>query len=404
MLDNHYKEVRVSTITLLPGVDRHGAGFRVRLSFHGETVTETGIETAEAANATALRWRELRKAGLRPDQAADDLTLGERAEAFLTRKRKAVSRKTKRPLRPGGIAWWERVTKPWREGPLAKVPLSLLNPNRVADVIEDRENEHPKSARDELQALKAIIREAGRRGASYDPALLALEGPAPSVRQRQALDVEQLELLAASAMPYAQDLILFLGTTGMRIGEAFAAEPGHYDRKAGSLYVPDNKEGEPKWVELTREEGDLLRRRILARPHGSRTIFTTRTGLTWEGRYTKFWRDVWAKATAKAAEAWRERKGLPDGAPTPYDDLKPHDLRATAATLMRDAGFSREDAAARLGHHDAGQLLGRIYDQGDKRARTRRAIDRLAPEGLRAGRAGRPATIPGAPDATLAEG
>lgn len=81
---------------------------------------------------------------------------------------------------------------------------------------------------------------------------------------------------------------------------------------------------------------------------------------------------------------WREQEGLPVTAPTPFDGVQPHDLRATAATLMRDAGFSREQAAARLGHADTGQLLNRIYDVGDRRARMRKAIDEFAPDGLRA--------------------
>jgi hypothetical protein len=61
---------------------------------------------------------------------------------------------------------------------------------------------------------------------------------------------------------------------------------------------------------------------------------------------------------------------------------------------MRDAGFSKEQAAARLGHADSGQLLDRIYDVGDRRARMRKAIDALAPEGLRAALAERPRNRP----------
>jgi integrase len=65
--------------------------------------------------------------------------------------------------------------------------------------------------------------------------------------------------------------------------------------------------------------------------------------------------------------------------------LEPHDLRATAITLMRDAGFTKEQAAARVGHADSGQLIDRIYDRGDRRARAGvRAIDSLAPKGIRA--------------------
>lgn len=49
--------------------------------------------------------------------------------------------------------------------------------------------------------------------------------------------------------------------------------------------------------------------------------------------------------------------------------LKPHDLRATAITLMRDAGFTKEQVVARVGHADDGELIERIYDRGDRRTR-----------------------------------
>jgi integrase len=111
-------------------------------------------------------------------------------------------------------------------------------------------------------------------------------------------------------------------------------------------------------------------------------VFPTQTGQPWQ--HYQFLRLVWYKARARAAAAWRAQRDLAGDTPTPFDGLTPHDLRATAATLMRDAGFAREDAAARLGHADSGQLLDRIYDQGDRRSRMRRAIAERAPEGLRA--------------------
>ena len=78
-----------------------------------------------------------------------------------------------------------------------------------------------------------------------------------------------------------------------------------------------------------------------------------------------------------------------DGRPV-LDRLEPHDLRATAITLMRDAGFSKEQTAARVGHADSGELIDRLYDRGDRRARAgvRAAIDNLAPQGIRAVLAG----------------
>jgi hypothetical protein len=49
---------------------------------------------------------------------------------------------------------------------------------------------------------------------------------------------------------------------------------------------------------------------------------------------------------------------------------------------MRDAGMSRDQTAARLGHADEGELLDELYDRGDRSARVRRELDVVAPEGL----------------------
>jgi hypothetical protein len=73
---------------------------------------------------------------------------------------------------------------------------------------------------------------------------------------------------------------------------------------------------------------------------------------------------------------------------------------------MRDAGFTKDQAAARLGHADSGELLDRIYDRGDRR-RVRKALDELAPAGLRAvlaEPATRPSASPAVGGSTLVEG
>jgi hypothetical protein len=91
-----------------------------------------------------------------------------------------------------------------------------------------------------------------------------------------------------------------------------------------------------------------------------------------------------------------------DGRPI-FDRLEPHDLRATAITLMRDAGFSKNQTAARVGHTDSGELIDRIYDRGDRRARAgvRAAIDSLAPQGIRAALAEEPPQPSASPVAAL---
>jgi integrase len=399
-----------SSTLLLPGVDQHGTGYRVRVRFGSTRHTETGFANPDAANARALELRRLRAAGLTPAQAPTMLTLRAAADQLLVRKRTAVSRKTRRRLRRRGIEWWERATRPWREGPFADFPLELLPRSPLEDAILARAAVTPKSARDELAGLLATLRYAGSRGASFDPALLTIERLPASTRARLALTVAEIDLLVRFTPAYAKRLVLFKSTVGNRISELFTLTDDRADLRDRTITIPAElcKEGVEKVIDLTVEEVALLREQLLARAPGTPLVFPTKTGRPW--RHYQFLRLVWYKAIYDAAACWREQEGLPEAlptpkdrthaaqaavewraaqglrtaAPTPFCDLEPHDLRATAATLMRDAGFPREQAAARLGHADSGALLDRIYDQGDRRARVRKAIDEFAPRGLRA--------------------
>lgn len=373
--------------TLLRGVDLHGGRVRVRKQFpapYGRVIEL--YDTADDANARALELERRRKAGLAPTDAVGDPLLKDAAAALLTYKQTTVSRKTKRRLRKRGVEWWQRILRPWMEGEHADLPLSLLNRHRIDTDVRARAVEYAKTAADELYGLKATLRHAGRTGARFDLGLLELEPIAVERRKRLALTVPELDLLATCAPAYGHRMLLFKGTVGCRIDELFTLTDDRVDLAEAAIFIPAElcKEGVDKWIDLTREEVQLLREQMMAKAPGSTHTFPTKTGLTCHGRYGDWHRMVWSKACRRAAAAWRLQHGFGELVPTPFDDLEPHDLRATAATLMRDAGFTREDAAARLGHADSGKLLDRIYDQGDRRARMRRAIAEHAPQGLRA--------------------
>ena len=368
-----------ATTRLSPGVDRHGSGYRVRLRFRGRLFTETGITDADAANALAANWRQMRKAGLVPQSRDRELLGRDAAALFLDRKRSQVSRHTKRPLTARGLSHWERALRPLTDGEFADVPVSLITRNAVDDRTQVRAAANPTSARNELDALKAVLRFAGSRGVEFDAGVLTIERPTPQRRQRVALAAEEIPGLVAGAPDYGRNLLLFAAQVGLRISEAFTLTDDRVDLAARTIHIPAAlcKEQADKTIDLTTAEVSILRAQLLARAPGTTLVFPTATGRPW--RYQQFRKLVWDKARKRAADAWRKEYGRTT---TPYDDLTPHDLRATAATLMRDRGFDREDAAARLGHADTGELLDRVYDRGDRRTRVRRAIDRYAPDGL----------------------
>jgi integrase len=392
---------------LLPGVDRHGNAFRVRIRFGAHRHVEI-FGDPDRANARVLELKALRDNNLLPASAPDDPRIAEIADVLLKRKASRISPKTGRKLRQTTIDWWTRIVQPWSDE-FGTLRVSQLRLSTVDEVIAELALTAIPEANARLTGIKAVLRLAESRGANVDRSILALEEIPHTARERVALTAEDLEFFVARAPEHGRRMLLFKGTVGNRWSELATLVDDRFDADERTIFIPAGlcKEATDKTIDLTVEEVQLVREQQLARPAGARHIFCTATGLTWNGRYGEWHRKVWAKTVTKAARDWRalhEREddddtpfewGLRDESDEPlvdddgepvFDRLEPHDLRATAITLMRDAGFTKEQTAARVGHADSGQLIDRIYDRGDRRTRAgvRAAIDSLAPMGIRA--------------------
>jgi integrase len=392
---------------LLPGVDRHGNGFRVRMRFGAHRHTEM-FSDPDRANARVLELKELRANNLLPASAPEDPTLAEVADVLLKRKASRISPKTGRKLRQTTIDWWARIVTPWADE-FGTLRVSQLRQPAVEDVIAELALTAVPEANARLTGIKAVLRLAESRGATVDRSILVLEEIPHAPRERVALTADELEFFTARAPEHGRRMLLFKGTVGNRWSELATLVDERFDADARTIFVPAGlcKEAVDKTIDLTVEEIQLVREQQLARATGARHIFCTATGLSWKSRYPEWHRKVWSKTVVKAARDWRALHGLDDDDDTPFewrlrdenddplvddigkpvfDRLEPHDLRATAITLMRDSGFTKEQTASRVGHADSGQLIDRIYDRGDKRTRAgvRAAIDSLAPKGIRA--------------------
>lgn len=390
---------------LLEGVTPHGNGFRVRVRFgSGRRVSET-FRTAEEANARVLELGRRKRAGQGPPAPKWDPTLREAADELLEEKSTKVSVKSRKKLSSGTIRWWKLSLKPWREGSLADLPISLLVCESVEQQFLARAAEAPKVANDELGSLKATLRKAERKGAVYDKRLLQIEKVAYVVRERHALSVEELQFFLARAPEVGRDLLLINSTVGNRITELLTLEEDRVDLTKKTMFIPAhlNKERRDKTIDLTDEECEVFVDVLTGRRQGSRHVFVKEDGRPW--LYERFHKRIWAVTLSRAIEEWATAHGLDDHAPSPfvwplYDEegspilgedgvqklghLQPHDLRATAVTMMRDAGFTRDQAAARVGHGDQGDLVDGIYDKGDrqKRSKVREAIEKLPGDGV----------------------
>jgi integrase len=402
------------------GIDVHGDRLRLRRRFTGRSIREYFPLTpagVDAANERARELERMRRRGESPEDEIRAWTLGEACSSLLREKRQGRSSHTKRVLADSSIQWWERRLSVWRDpdGDWAATPLSRLRAAPVADYLLARAAHHDREAANELGGLKAVLRHALSREQVVSQAILALDVVVGPRRERRALSVDELEYFVAHAPLYARRMLLVAGTVGTRIGELWSLAPERIDPIESTLFVPARlcKERRDKTIDLTREELELVLEQINENGSDCAVVFPSQTGVPWSrNRYGDFHRMVWAKTVARAAAAWRKEHELEPDASTPFewrlenpdtgqlvvdpdgahvlDRLEPHDLRVTAATLMRDAGYTREQTAARLGHNDLGELLDQLYDRGDARERSgvREAVRTLTPTGIRAQVAG----------------
>ncbi len=338
--------------------------------------------------------REYRALGIRAASArAAERTLIDALDDLLARKR--VSGR-KGPLTERGLQHWERSCAFWREQRFARLPVRLLDVAAVEDAHLLRAGEAPTAARNEMEALKAALRYAATRGSQFALGLLEIQ-PLRVERglKGQAMTLDQLDYLCAFAVEHQRRGLLLLGTVGPRVSELCGLLPEHVDLAGQALRLPAwlCKERRPKAIPLFAEEVRLLAEQLAVRPPEAERVFPRKGGTPWQREH--YYHAVVVATRRRAAVAWRREHDLEPGAATPFEwtvvgsdgeektsGIAPHDFRRTAATALRDAGFTKEQAATRLGHSDDGELLDRLYDRGDRVQRARVAFE--AHDGLHA--------------------
>lgn len=229
----------------------------------------------------------------------------------------------------------------------------------------------PKTVGDRHALLHGIMAWASARKRGLIPHNPCKETDLPKRTKKPPKGLTYPEWLTLQEAAYrvdldAADLILFLGSTGWRIGEATALRPGGVDDLGGSkLYVEVthvNRKGQGV-VEGAKSEAGLrrlriinedcramLRRRLVGlgpRDH----VFTNShspTGLWEPSTFRNRW---WKKAVAEA--------GLTERKPTP------HWLRHTHVLICHMAGMSMAEIQRRIGHEDIRTTInvyGRMID------------------------------------------
>jgi integrase len=319
------------------------------------------LPTRAAAEQHELELLVRRSQGDRFDERPN--TLGQEMSGWLARQRALAT------ARPRTLEFYERSAKIWSE--FDSVPLPQLRRATLEDFIVARAAEHGRAAKNELELLKRVLRDARARGQRVDDAVLGI----PPIRHRprvgQALTVEQLYELASWFPEHSKRLALLAGMIGARQRVWFEMTDDLLDLRNGTLRIPSwlTKNGREHQIYLTDLEAKLLREQLLVRAAGTGLVFPTATGRQWTA--THFRERVWEKAV-QAAIANDERAG---GAPSVFESFTFHLLRHTACSLMASAGMDPAVAAERAGHSDGGALFLSRYRhlyESEKRVQARR--------------------------------
>jgi integrase len=302
------------------------------------------LPTREAAARYELELLLRRSQGNR--YVEESRTLGQELDGWLARRRAAGGNRDRT------LEFYGRSAKLW--APFRAAKLSDLRRAPIEDFIAERAAAHPRSARNELEHLKRVLRDARGRGQRVDEGVLGIPPIKHRAREGRALTVEQLYELASWFPEHSKRLVLLAGMVGARQRVWFELTDDLVDLDRAAMTIPPrlSKNRRAHRVYLTDLEAALFREQLLARAPGTPLVFPTPTGRAWTR--SGFRERVWLKATSAAAANESVQESV-------FVDFDFHWLRHTAGSLMALAGMDPAVAAERMGHSDGGALFLRTY-------------------------------------------
>jgi integrase len=296
-----------------------------------------------ATNGAAGRWLAAKRTELDVGTAVDDMAGNRPLREWWPGYWRSTQRRKPHTRLGYETAWRLRIEPRFGSMPVRRIKPSLVD-DWVADMIE--QGLSVSKITESLGVLKRVLDRVVRaRVIATNPcSLRAVILPKRSQMNRPVLSPAEVEKLA-QAMNHESDRVLvrLLAFGGLRVNECFALLWSDVDLEHKTLTVRQSVadvKGRliigPTTTYATRTITlpDALRVQLLALRKSQSPIdlvFPSRGG--GYRRYSNWRRDVWDPA--------RETSGV---------SAQPHELRATCASLLIDAGASPKDVRAHLGH------------------------------------------------------
>lgn len=290
------------------------------------------------------------------------ITLDDLAEQWFERKKRDITQRA--------LADYRRDYAKWIGPHLGHREAGLITETDVQDWVDrDLAPLAAKTVADRHALLHGILAWGAAKKRGLVPHNPCQETELPKRTKKPPKGLTMPEWLALKDAAYridedAADLILFMGSTGWRIGEATALTVPAVDDSGPQMYVTVmqvNRKGEGlvegaktdaglRRIRMLPECAAMLRRRLVGR--GPRDLVFTNAhspvGMWEPSTFRNRW---WRKAVAEA--------GLADRKPTP------HWLRHTHVLLCSQAGMSLQEIQRRIGHEDIKTTInvyGRMID------------------------------------------
>lgn len=302
---------------------RNGVGLRYRVKVPGHPAKSF-------RNKAPAKAYEMKLKSQGPVKAAPTTTVGELLPKWLAGK-DYLSPSAKSVV----VAGAGRVRERWGDVTVHEVYAHDVQEWIVSIMVGDRPASRDMMAKT-LAALRGTLEIARTLGLIDSNPCVGIKLPRAERRDALFLDVPGLKGLAAKGKGDAQPMIWLLGTTGIRVGECCRLNVGDIDVERARLRVRKSKNGTARDVPIPASVLAMLRVEGRAKDE---PLFLSERKRRVEVRN------------------WRRHVFAPAAEAAGIKDLRVHDLRHTAASLMIRSGATPKDVQMALGHKSASMTL-----------------------------------------------